>query len=50
MHYDKDDYSKENPFDKETCTSCDIEFLAQDNNDRAEGWFCDSCLVVEDMV
>jgi len=34
--------------DKETCTSCDKEFIAEDQNDRSEGWFCDECLVNED--
>ena len=30
--------------DKETCTSCDKEFVAEEWNDRPEGLFCDECL------
>jgi len=33
--------------DKETCTSCDKEFVAEDHNKRDEGDFCDECLEVE---
>ena len=30
--------------DKETCDSCDKEFVAEEWNDRPEGLFCDECL------
>lgn len=40
-HY-KDNYEEE--AEKESCLSCDKEFIAEDNNDRPEGWFCNKCL------
>ena len=33
--------------EKETCDSCDAEFVAEDWNDRPEGLFCDECLEIE---
>ncbi len=33
--------------DKETCDSCDKEFVAEDHNKRDEGDFCDECLEIE---
>lgn len=29
---------------KEACSSCDKDFIPQENNDRPQGWFCDKCL------
>jgi phage N-6-adenine-methyltransferase len=29
----------------ESCFSCSKDFVPDDNNDRAEGWFCNECLV-----
>jgi len=34
--------------EKETCFSCDSEFIAENHNDTVEGWFCDLCLGYED--
>ena len=30
--------------DLESCFSCDRLFLAYDENDLEEGWFCDECM------
>ena len=29
---------------KVSCFSCDVEFIAEDQNDRPEGYFCDKCI------
>jgi len=31
--------------DIQNCTSCNSDFIAEDHNDRDDGWFCDKCSI-----